>query len=224
MSEVDKLIIDYCEKNKVTYRDIILHGSQSIGFANEYSDYDYLVFVDEDKYGKIDTFVDIKKRKIQVEFMTIENLKKELEDYESRLMKTTMDLNLIAGRIYMGKRIIKQDKELDEIMERYRPFLQKKKLIEKFVLQAVNFYSDCKTTDEILRKYSINMMAKSIGIAFLISKDVYWLNIKWQHKFLEKLMNAECYDLYSKLRFHMDNLRDEDISIYSKKILKLIEY
>lgn len=222
MVDKKEILEAYCISNHIDYHCILLHGSQAIGFANQYSDYDYLI-ITRDKGKKIDTFLDNTHCKIQLEFLDLSSLEQLLMQYEDTLFDRISDLNLMAGRIHMSKMVVNRDDEVGKLMKHYRPFKRRSKLIEKFIYQAMNFYSDSKSSDFLLKKYSIDMMLRSLGVAYLISKDIYWLHLKWQHRFMEILLPVDMYEIYMRLLLENAYYRDEDIVKYSKDLIQLIQ-
>lgn len=222
MKDVTELIKDYCSQKDIPCKGAILHGSQAVGFANRNSDYDFLIITDSKTGLKIDTFIDNDNRKIQLEFMDTQALEKELASYEKVLFDKMSDLNLMAGRVFMGKILAEEDFFISRLIKVYRPYQHKKKLIEKFFYQAVNFYSDSKTDDLLLKEYSLDLMVKAIGTAYLIYKDVYWLNIKWQHRFMERFLEPKEYEYYIRLRLNRQDMTEDIVSAYAKELLGLI--
>ncbi len=214
---------DICKVNGITYKGIILHGSQAVGFANMNSDFDLLVVTDELTRIKIETIINGDREKIQIEFIDLQSLRGELSNYEANLLNRMMDLNILAGRLFMCKILFEEDTLLSGLIETYKPYKNKKKLIEKFFYQAINFYTDSKTNDLILKDYSLDLMVKSIGISYLIYHDIYWLNIKWQHRFIENIMEPQLFEYYQLLRLNRLELSDEIINQYVKALLEPIK-
>lgn len=220
---VDKTI-KYCKNMEIDYNSIILHGSRAQGFASDNSDYDLLIVVNEEAElkNKIDVFVDDEGNKIQLEFINLLNFEKMLTCYENELFSKIFDLNILAGRVFMGKIIYSSDNKVSELIKVNMPYKNKKKLMDKFSYQAINFYSDSKTDDLILKQYSISRMIESIGVVYLISKDISWLNLKWQHRFIEKFMDECNYNDYLQLKFFSNNLSDKEVKLKATQLLNIL--
>lgn len=63
-------------------------------------------------------------------------------------------------------------------------------------------------------------MAISIGNAILIKNDIFWLSIKWQHRFLKDILTEEDFALYVRLRF---NEKKDDKALLIEMAKKLIK-
>lgn len=219
MNTIFEIIKEYCEQRKISRKGVILHGSQALGFANINSDYDILIITDDNIKSKIDVFITLDNRRIQIEFISFQKLREELENYESFLFKQILDLNLIAGRILMGI-ILEADDEIKTMIENKKSFRLKKELINRFLYMATNFLNDSKTNDFILKNFSLQVMAISIGNAILIKNDIFWLSIKWQHRFLKDILTEEDFALYVRLRF---NEKKDDKALLIEMAKKLIK-
>lgn len=217
MNTIFEIIKEYCEQRKISRKGVILHGSQALGFANINSDYDILIIMEDNVKTKMDAFITLDNKRIQIEFISFQKLSEELENYESILFKQILDLNLIAGRILMGI-ILEADDQIKTLIEKNKLYRLKKELINRFLYTATNFLNDSKTDDVILKKFSLQVMAISIGNAILIKNDIFWLSVKWQHRFLENILTEEDYALYIRLRFN-DNNDDEALLIELAKTL-----
>ncbi len=191
-------ILEYCEKKNIEYSAIILHGSRAVGFSNEESDYDFLI-ISEDTSLTMDTFITADKKKMQVEFLTREALEKILDGYEAALFKSIFDLNQMAGRILQGRILVDRD-HVSECIRARKQFVHKKELIKRFLYTAMNYHTDYVAGDETLKSYARQAIAYCIGTALLISKGYYWLNLKWQHRFLQEVMDQEAYEKYLRIR------------------------
>ena len=114
--------------------------------------------------------------------------------------------------------ILEADDQIKTLIEKNKLYRLKKELINRFLYTATNFLNDSKTDDVILKKFSLQVMAISIGNAILIKNDIFWLSVKWQHRFLENILTEEDYALYIRLRFN-DNNDDEALLIELAKTL-----
>lgn len=213
-----KLVKQSCDEKHIISRAIILHGSQAVGFANENSDYDILVITDNRNNESIDVFLTENHKKVQIEFMEFKELKQEINNYENLLFKQILDLNIIAGRVLTSK-IIEADCECKNIINSYRKYRKQDALIKRFIYTATNFFGDSKTDDWILKTHSFQMAAINIGTAILIKNNIFWLHIKWQHRFLKLLLSKKQYELYLTIRWPQ-NLSEEKFLKNAKRLIK----
>lgn len=212
-----KLVKQTCEEKNIISKAIILHGSQAVGFANENSDYDILIVTNNRNNERIDAILTSDHKKVQIEFMEITELEHEIDNYENVLLKQILDLNIIAGRVLTSK-IIEADYECEKIINSYHEYRKRDALIKRFIYTATNFFGDSKTDDWLLKNHSFQMAAINIGTAILIKNNVFWLHIKWQHRFLEKILSKEQYELYLTLRWPQ-NLSEEQFLNNAKKLI-----
>lgn len=215
------LVKKYCQKKSICRKAIILHGSQAVEFANENSDYDFLIVTDNYIGERIDVFITNDKKKVQVEFMESSELIQMLQSYEETLFKQILDLNLLAGRVLMSN-IIEADMEISQIIKSYQKYRNQEALIRRYVYTATNFFGDSKTDDVILRKHSYQMAAINIGTAILIKNNIFWLHIKWQHRFLEKILPENLYHDYLLIRWPQDLTEDIFLKISKELIAEII--
>lgn len=213
-----KRVKQLCEEKHIISRAIILHGSQAVGFANENSDYDILVITNNRNNERIDVFLTESHKKIQIEFMEMNELEQEIDNYENLLFKQILDLNIIAGRVLTSK-IIEADLECENIINSYREYRKKDALIKRFIYTATNFFGDSKTDDWLLKIHSFQMAAINIGTAILIKNNIFWLHIKWQHRFLEQLLSKKQYELYLAIRWPQ-SLSEELFLKNAKRLIK----
>lgn len=213
-----KLVKQSCEEKHIISRAIILHGSQAVGFANDNSDYDILIITDNRKNERIDVFLTENHKKVQIEFMEIKELEQEIDSYENLLFKQILDLNIIAGRVLTSK-IIEADHECENIINSYRKYRKQDALIKRYIYTATNFFGDSKTDDWLLRFHSFQMAAINIGTAILIKNNIFWLHIKWQHRFLEQLLSKKQYELYLTIRWPQ-NLSEEQFLKNAKRLIR----
>lgn len=212
------LVKERCSSKGISSRSIILHGSQAVGFANEYSDYDILVVSDNRSKDRIDAFITEDDRRIQIEFMEGNELKHALDSYESLLFKQILDLNIMAGRILEGQ-ILEADSEYREIIDSHHQYRNQDALIKRFLYTATNSFNDSKSDDCLLKKHSYLSAALNIGTAMLIKNNVFWLHIKWQHRYLERILSEDDYARYLTIRWPRDLTEEQFLSI-SKKLIK----
>lgn len=216
------LVRQSCQKRHIDIRAILLHGSWAVCFANENSDYDVLILTDERGDETMDVFITPDHKKVQIEFMTIMELKDALEQYEDLLFQQLLDLNIMAGRVLTAQ-IITGDQECEGIICSHRRYKRKDMLMKRYVHAATNFYSDARTSDWLLRKHSLQMAAIHIGTAILIKNDVFWLHIKWQHRFLEQLLLKEDYLRYLSIRWPQD-ISEQDFVEIAKMLIEKYVY
>jgi len=196
----------------------LLHGSYAVGFANKYSDFDILVVTDYKNKKKIDAFITDDGKRIQIDFMDINDLKIALDNYENMLFKQILDLNIMAGRI-LTSQILESDRECKNLIESYKRFKNKDALIKRFIYTATNFFNDSKTDDWLLKNHSFQMAAVNIGTAILIKNDIFWLHIKWQHMFLQQILSCDDYKDYLSIRWPQ-NLSEDQFLAKAKKLIK----
>jgi len=206
-----------CKKNIIS-KAILLHGSHAAGFANEFSDYDILVITDNRNNEKTDAFITDGGKRIQIDFMDINELKTALDNYENMLFKQILDLNIMAGRI-LAAQILEADTECRELIDTYRQYRNRDALIKRFIYTATNFFNDSKTDDPLLKNHSYQMAAINIGTAILIKNNIFWLHIKWQHRYLQKILLQEDYEDYLSIRWPQ-NVSEEKFLKTAKKLMK----
>ena len=213
------LVIQRLDYDNIKYKSIILHGSQCEKFASEYSDYDYVVISDKTDRD-MDVFIGSKQEKIQIEFLSEDDLECLLARYEAELFMRILDTNMLAGRILSGSEVFSNHSVLP-LINRYRCYKMKSKLIEKFVRQAAGFKLDSLSDDSLLSTYSTQNLFLSLGIAYLISKEHFWLAPKWQHHFVLRYLTEEDYEEYIFCRKNPDGDRQR-LEGFAKRLVNLI--
>lgn len=150
--------------------------------------------------------------------MEINEFKCALDSYEQMLFKQILDLNIMAGRI-LTSQILEADSECTYLINSYHEYRNQDALIKRFIYTAINFFNDSKSDDLLLKNYSFQMAAINIGTAILIKNNVFWLHIKWQHRYLEKILSEKDYSDYLSIRWP-HHLSEEQFLLITKKIIK----
>lgn len=150
--------------------------------------------------------------------MDINELKQALDEYEILLFRQIMDLNMMAGRI-LSSQILEIDSECEYLIKSYTRYRNSDALIKRFIYTATNLYSDSKSDDWLLKNHSLQMASVCIGTAILIKNNVFWLHIKWQHRFLEKILSEKDYLDYLSIRWPQ-NLTEDQFIMISKNLIK----
>lgn len=217
-----KLIMENVSSLNYEVLVIIQHGSTTMDVAEDNSDIDFIAVVKEEvnREDKELPLITPKWGKIHITLFSKESFELLFKNFYAELAMKILDVNLLAGRLIHGKIIYDPLKLTEKFMEKHNISECPKWLIEKFVWQCFSFIKDAQHSNKYIKQNCIEKAIDSWGIAILLKKNVFTLNIKWQPILLERYLPGNIYISYIKLRFNYPNDKEE----INSNLKNLIDY
>lgn len=202
---------------------IIQHGSTTMAVAEENSDIDFIAVVKEDvnREDRELPIITPDGEKVHITLLNKNSFELLLKNFFTELAIKVLDVNLLAGRLIQGKIIYDPLKLTENCIKEYSLTECPKWLIEKFLWQCFSFIKDAQHSNQYIKQNCIEKAIDSWGIAFLLKRNIFTLNIKWQPILLERHLPATIYKSYIKLRFHYPSNDKEEIN---RNLKILVDY
>jgi predicted nucleotidyltransferase len=207
---------------------LMVHGSWADGFAGPDSDIDVLALTEavHDSQPLLSPF-----GKIHIEYCPYAYLEQEIQKLDDQYRHRILDFSFLVARLRAA--VVLDDPQgyaqrLLDPLQSYRP---SEKTRRKFYIQAIAFRNDAVSSlqsgDPVQAIIASRLAAMSLCAGHILNQGVTNLNLKWQHHFLQRLVQSTSGEAFFNLYQQVMGLDSQDAGaeaqVTVRRLLKMME-